>query len=184
MRKIIFFSLTFCLIYSCNNNSDDSNDISTDIDNTVFQYSIIIKDITNADLLAQECFDGRSCPYPPSYIDMIFPFQQNVNKQSYSREKYENEYRLVVQMDFKKEISNDFVESILELFVLKPGCDQDGIFTLDTIRCEVGFEEKRIICKSIHVNGQLKWEKSKDNIEPFITLLKEPCLSGIVCSKP
>jgi hypothetical protein len=151
--------------------------------NSDVQYSIIIKDKFNEDLLALQCVDGISCPYPPTHVKVITPPQENIKEQSITREKYENEYRLVVQVSCEKEIRDDYIETILELCILPAGCEQDGIFTYDTIRCGISKEIHSISCNNIYVNGSLVWEKSNDKVEPFIKLEREPCLGDIVCSK-
>ena len=179
MKKIVCFLAVFSLFYSCNKNNNIEADDGLIVDETSFQYSIIIKDNLNQDLLfIPPTTYAAGIPYPKDFVK-ITTLSQN-NAISSDRIKYENEYRLVIILDGEKEISGDYIEMILELCVALPGCGKDGIYTYDTIRCDIDKENKSI--KTIQVNGQLAWEKRKSDIEePFIMLERELCKGIEIC---
>jgi len=192
-RKIIGIGGCACmvflcgLLFSCNTNKNlepgGDGDDGMEMENVSFQYSIIIKNSDNQDLLDSRPLTYSSVnAYPNDFVRIITHSQENVKRQSLTREKYENEYRLVIQVDCEKEIWSDRVEAILELCVALPGCGMDGIYTYDTIVCNIDKRNKSIVCNHIQVNGSLAWKNDMDNeVEPFLALTKESCKGQMIC---
>jgi len=164
-------------------NTDNSENTEEIEQQYIFQYSIIIKDDINRDLLDSETigyyYEGNE--YNDGFLKIIFPSNENVKEQSYSIKKYNKEWRIVINFEFDNGEIKSQLETILELCVLLPGCGQDGIYTNDAISCDVCIENKSVVCNSIKVNGQIEWEKENVSEEPFIILEKLPCDYAIVC---
>ncbi|MDR1337280.1 MAG: hypothetical protein LBK22_10680, partial [Tannerella sp.] len=139
-----------------------------------------VKSVKGTDLLSLAednfgCYRGRS-------IRIISPPQENVREQTFKVEKYGNEYRIAVRVECEEEAWDSQVETVLELCALQPGCNQDGIYLRDTLKCDIHRENGRIVCNGIRVDGHPAWEKTGDE-EPFITFEKEHCQGMLLCSE-
>ena len=194
MKKILFISVVFSLFYSCL--SDDmhrgleTEEVNNEenVEDSVFQYSIIIKSKTGEDLL-HSGQAGVFGIYGPNNIAITWPTQKNVIEQRHFVKPYENEWRIVVNIDFEEKTWDNQVETILVLWVLlpswilppdpfkegaKPGF-VEGISTNDTIRCSIAKDNRKVICNKIWVNEMLMWERNNSDEEPFFELEKAVC---------
>jgi hypothetical protein len=183
MKKYILFAPVMSLLYACatDSNVDISDEDPYNGQRTAFQYSIIIRDSVGIDLLDKETIGY----YMKSYINIISPTQENVKEQTWSVEKYDNEYRIVVKVECDEETWDSHVETILELCVLWPGRTvPDGIYTFDTIRCGTGMKNDCIICNDITVNGLPAWKRTRNDEEPYIELEREYCQVAIMDMPP
>jgi hypothetical protein len=186
MKKIVFALLLFSLLNACNEGASESDVPEPGVvetperDPSTFQYSIAIKSVKGEDLLNMS--GGHFGCYLSGFIRDISPSQENVREQTFTVEEYENEYRITVKVECEKEVWDSQVETVLEFCVLRPGCNQDGIYIYDSLKCDINREDGRIICSDIRVNGTPAWKKTGDE-EPFITFEKEYCLGLMLCSE-
>lgn len=175
--------MLFSLLNACNDGAPpDPNVVETpEKELSTFQYSIVIKSVKGEDLLNGTPEGPFGC-YLSSFINIISPSQKNVKDQTFTVKKYQNEYRIAVKVECEKEVWDSQVETVLELCVLRPGCDQDGIYIYDSLKCDINRENGRIICSDIKVNGDPAWKKNNDE-EPVVTFEKEYCKGLMLCSE-
>jgi len=201
MRKMISFLIIFGLIPACNSESDKPIIEEESPPLLSFQYSFAIKSAKGEALICLPGITYSDLPgtnenrcYTSENTNIYLPNQIEAVELRYSF--LTDEARIVVNTDCKA-LSSEYlysadlfggpksidtnVVSLLELQQQAEGCGFEDILTYDRITCYITIMEDTIICNNIKVNGQVVWERSYPNEEPFFELEKDYPIGYWLC---